>query len=44
MPSGVDHVTLLWFVALDPGVIFTTPEFEQVATAVPASAVGGGAT
>ncbi len=43
VPSGVDHVTLLWFVALDPAVIFTGPELEQVATAVPASAVGGGA-
>ncbi len=42
VPSGVDHVTLLWFVALDPAVIFTAPKLEQVATAMPASAVGGG--
>ncbi len=40
MPSGVDHVTLLWFVALDPAVIFIAPELEQVAAAVPASVVG----
>ncbi len=31
---------LLWFVALDPGVIFTAAELEQVDTAVPATAVG----
>ncbi len=34
------HATLLWLVALDPAVIFTAPELEQVATAVPATAVG----
>ena len=27
-------------VALDPAVMFTAPELEQVATAVPATAVG----
>ena len=32
----------LLFVALDPVVIFTAPVFEQVATAVPATAVGAG--
>ncbi len=40
VPFDVDHVTLLWFVALDPVVIFTAPELEQVTTSVPASAVG----
>ncbi len=40
VPFDVDHVTPLWFVALDPAVIFTGAELEQVATAVPATAVG----
>ncbi len=40
VPSGVDHVTLLWFAALDPAVIFIAPKLEHVTTAVPASAVG----
>ncbi len=39
VPVGV-HATLLWFVALDPAVIFTAPELVQVDTAVPATAVG----
>jgi len=34
------HVMPLVLVALDPAVIFTAPELEQVATAVPATAVG----
>ncbi len=34
------QATLLWFVALDPAVIFTAGELEQVPTAVPATAVG----
>ena len=34
------HVTPVLFVALDPAVIFTAPELEQVVTAVPATAVG----
>jgi len=34
------QVTPLLLVALDPAVMFTAPEEEQVATAVPATAVG----
>lgn len=41
VPVPLDvQVTLAWFVALDPAVIFTAPEVEQVVTAVPAIAVG----
>ena len=35
-----DHVTPLLLVALDPAVIFTGVELEQVTTSVPATAVG----
>ena len=34
------HTTLAWLAALDPAVMFTAPELEQVETAVPATAVG----
>ena len=34
------HKTLLWFVALEPAVIFTGPEFEHVLIGVPAADVG----
>jgi hypothetical protein len=34
------HVVAAAFKALEPAVIFTAPEFEQVFTAVPATAVG----
>ena len=37
-----DHNTLLWLVALEPAVIFTATELEQVNTGVPATAVGAG--
>ncbi len=40
VPFEVDHVILAWFVALDPAVILTAPEVEQVLTAVPDTAVG----
>jgi hypothetical protein len=34
------QATLDWLLALEPAVIFTAPLFEQVATAVPATAIG----
>jgi hypothetical protein len=41
LPVPLDvHVTPVLLVALDPAVIFTAPELEQVETAVPATAVG----
>ena len=41
VPDPFDvHVVPVLLVALDPAVIFTAPELEQVATAVPATAVG----
>ncbi len=40
VPLVTLQVILAWLVALDPAVIFTAPEFEQVVTAVPATAVG----
>ena len=39
VPLDVQVIPLL-FVALDPAVIFTAGELEQVTTAVPATAVG----
>jgi hypothetical protein len=39
VPLDVQVIPLL-LVALDPAVMFTAPEVEQVATAVPATAVG----
>jgi len=39
VPLDVQVIPLV-LVALDPAVIFTAPELEQVATAVPATAVG----
>jgi len=39
VPDDVQVMPLL-LVALDPAVIFTAPVFEQVAMAVPATAVG----
>jgi len=39
VPLDVQVIPLV-LVALDPAVIFTDPELEQVATAVPATAVG----
>jgi hypothetical protein len=38
------QVTPALFVALDPAVIFTAPELEQVVTAVPATAVAAAVT
>ena len=40
VPSGVDQVTPELLDAVDPAVMFTAPELEQVFTAVPALAVG----
>jgi hypothetical protein len=41
VPVPLDvHVVVAALVALEPAVIFTAPEFEQVVTAVPATAVG----
>ena len=41
VPVPLDvHVTPALLDALDPAVIFTAPELEQVETAVPATAVG----
>ena len=41
VPVPLDvQVTPALLVALEPAVIFTAPELEQVATAVPATAVG----
>ena len=39
-PFEVVHVILAWSVALEPAVILTAPELEQVEMAVPATAVG----
>ena len=39
MPDDVQLIPLL-LVAVDPAVMFTAPVFEQVVTAVPATAVG----
>ena len=41
VPDDVQLIPLL-LVALDPAVMFTAPVFEQVAMAVPATAVGAG--
>jgi len=41
VPDDVQLIPLL-LVALEPAVIFTAPVLEQVATAVPATAVGAG--
>jgi hypothetical protein len=40
VPFGVDHVMPELFVEVEPAVILTAPEPEQVLTAVPATAVG----
>jgi hypothetical protein len=40
VPFDVVQVILAWLVALEPAVIFTAPEAEQVNTSVPAFAVG----
>ena len=39
-PEPPDQVTPALLVADEPAVIFTAPEFEQVLTSVPATAVG----
>lgn len=44
VPLDVDQVIPVLLVELDPAVIFTAPEFEQVVTAVPATAVGAADT
>ena len=41
VPDDAQLMPLL-LIALDPAVIFTAPVFEQVVTAVPATAVGAG--
>ena len=43
MPLDV-HVTPALLVALEPAVIFTAPELEQVVMFVPATAVGAAVT
>jgi len=42
VPAEEVQVASVEFTVLEPAVIFTPPAFEQVVTAVPALAVGGG--